>query len=117
MSYQNILYEKEDHVVIITLNRPEAHNALNQATAKELQTAWKAFRDDKDAFVAVITGAGEKAFSAGWDLKDAAALETLGDWDEYRQAMVHQGKCLIRITIDAWGPISKGGFPARLVDE
>ena len=39
------------------------------------------------------------------------------DWDEYRQAMVHQGKCLIRITIDAWGPISKGGFPARLVDE
>ena len=36
------------------------------------------------------------------------------DWDEYRQAMVAQGKCLIRLTIDRWGPIAKGGFPARL---
>ncbi len=39
------------------------------------------------------------------------------DWDEYRQAMAHQGKSLIRLTIDQWGPISKGGFPARLVEE
>jgi PPOX class probable F420-dependent enzyme len=36
------------------------------------------------------------------------------DWEEYRQAMVAQGKCLIRITIQRWGPIAKGGFPARL---
>lgn len=36
------------------------------------------------------------------------------DWDEYRQAMVDQGKCLIRVSIDSWGPISKGGFPPRL---
>ncbi len=39
------------------------------------------------------------------------------DWEEYRQAMAHQGKCLIRLTIDQWGPISKGGFPARLAEE
>ncbi|MFU8854231.1 PPOX class F420-dependent oxidoreductase [Micromonospora sp. SL1-18] len=38
------------------------------------------------------------------------------DWDEYRQAMVKQGKSLIRVTIDAWGPIATGGFPARLAD-
>jgi PPOX class probable F420-dependent enzyme len=38
------------------------------------------------------------------------------DWDEYRQAMVTQGKSLIRITIDRWGPIATGGFPARLAD-
>ena len=38
------------------------------------------------------------------------------DWDEYRQAMVDQGKSLIRITITRWGPIARGGFPARLVD-
>ena len=37
------------------------------------------------------------------------------DWDEYRQAMRDQGKSLIRVTIDAWGPIATGGFPARLV--
>lgn len=36
------------------------------------------------------------------------------DWDEYRSAMVKQGKCLIRITIERWGPIATGGFPARL---
>ena len=36
------------------------------------------------------------------------------DWDEYRAAMSAQGKSLIRITIDRWGPIAKGGFPARL---
>jgi PPOX class probable F420-dependent enzyme len=38
------------------------------------------------------------------------------DWDEYRQAMRDQGKSLIRITIDGWGPIATGGFPARLAD-
>ena len=39
------------------------------------------------------------------------------DWNEYRQAMAHQGKCLIRLTITQWGPISKGGFPARLAED
>mgnify|MGYP000415606740 CR=1 FL=1 len=39
------------------------------------------------------------------------------DWDEYRQAMVHQGKCLIRLTPRRWGPIATGGFPARLADD
>lgn len=38
------------------------------------------------------------------------------DWDEYRQAMVDQGKVLLRITVERWGPIAKGGFPARLAD-
>ncbi|MBB5828399.1 PPOX class F420-dependent oxidoreductase [Micromonospora carbonacea] len=38
------------------------------------------------------------------------------DWDEYRAAMVRQGKSLIRVTIDDWGPIATGGFPARLAD-
>ncbi len=38
------------------------------------------------------------------------------DWDEYRQAMIDQGKVLIRITIESWSPISKGGFPAHLAD-
>ena len=38
------------------------------------------------------------------------------DWDEYRQAMVNQGKCLIRLTIEQWGPIAKGGFPQSVAD-
>ncbi|MFF5171498.1 PPOX class F420-dependent oxidoreductase [Micromonospora sp. NPDC000089] len=38
------------------------------------------------------------------------------DWDEYRRAMAAQGKSLIRVTVDSWGPIATGGFPARLAD-
>ena len=38
------------------------------------------------------------------------------DWDEYRSAMVAQGKCLLRLTIDSWGPIATGGFPAHLAE-
>ncbi len=38
------------------------------------------------------------------------------DWDEYRRAMIKQGKVLLRLSIERWGPISRGGFPARLVD-
>lgn len=39
------------------------------------------------------------------------------DWDEYRQAMVERGKCLLRLTIDRWGPIAVGGFPASAAEE
>ena len=39
------------------------------------------------------------------------------DWDEYRAAMVRQGKSLLRLTPDRWGPIATGGFPARLVED
>jgi PPOX class probable F420-dependent enzyme len=39
------------------------------------------------------------------------------DWDEYRRAMIAQGKVLIRVEPDAWGPVSRGGFPARLVGD
>ena len=49
MSYKNILYEQEDHVVTITINRPEAHNCINNETNLELQDAWKTFRDDEGA--------------------------------------------------------------------
>jgi len=38
------------------------------------------------------------------------------DWDEYRKAMVDQGKCLIRLSIERWGPVAKGGFPARVAE-
>ncbi len=39
------------------------------------------------------------------------------DWDEYREAMLRQGKCLIRVEIDDWGPIATGGFPPRLAED
>ncbi|MBU2549307.1 MAG: enoyl-CoA hydratase/isomerase family protein [Proteobacteria bacterium] len=119
MTYENILYEKSDHVVTITLNRPQAHNALSRDTARELHQAWKTFRDDRDAFVAVITGSGDRVFCAGWDLNDAAALESIGDWDEYRNMVYNdEGPCGYTRRVDIFKPIiaavNGGAFAAGL---
>jgi E-phenylitaconyl-CoA hydratase len=64
-----ILYEKKDKIAIITINRPEAMNAIDPETTEELAKAWLDFRDDPDRWVGILTGAGDKAFSAGADLK------------------------------------------------
>lgn len=64
-----ILYEQQDRVVTITINRPEAMNAIDPETHFELIDAWIRFRDDPEAWVAILTGAGDRAFSAGADLK------------------------------------------------
>ncbi|OGK82615.1 MAG: hypothetical protein A2X53_06900 [Candidatus Rokubacteria bacterium GWA2_70_23] len=104
--YRNILYEKTDHVVTITLNRPKVHNCISQKTSEELQTAWKTFRDDDDAFVAIITGAGDRAFSAGWDLQEAAALTTLGTFDQFRVNVYNsEGYCGYSRRADIFKPI------------
>jgi enoyl-CoA hydratase/carnithine racemase len=64
----NILYEKRDRIAYVTLNRPDALNALDQATNDELWTAWKDFAEDEAVDVAILTGVG-RAFCAGADLK------------------------------------------------
>jgi enoyl-CoA hydratase/carnithine racemase len=64
-----VLYRKDDHVVTITYNRPERLNAINGAMREGLNEAWLAFRDDEDAWVAILTGSG-RAFCAGADIKD-----------------------------------------------
>ena len=66
-----VLYELEDHVATITLNRPEARNAINGALREDLNAAWDRFRDDEDAWVGILTANGP-TFSAGADLKDGA---------------------------------------------
>ncbi len=72
-------YEQQDRVVTITLDRPEAMNAIDPEMHQDLIEAWTRFRDDPDAWVAILTGAGEKAFSAGADLKklDPAGVRAL----------------------------------------
>jgi E-phenylitaconyl-CoA hydratase len=64
-----VLYEVEDRIATITLNRPEAMNSIDPETQQALVETWTRFRDDPDAWVAILTGAGDKAFSAGADLK------------------------------------------------
>jgi len=63
-------YKKEGRIAIFTINRPEALNAMNVEAQRELQQAMTDFRNDPDLWVGIITGAGEKAFCAGADIKD-----------------------------------------------
>jgi enoyl-CoA hydratase/carnithine racemase len=66
-----VLYELDGHVATITYNRPDALNAINGEMRRGLNDAFARFRDDEDAWVAIVTGAG-KAFCAGADLPDGA---------------------------------------------
>ncbi|PYM83372.1 MAG: enoyl-CoA hydratase [Candidatus Rokuibacteriota bacterium] len=65
----SVLYAQTDRLVTITINRPEAMNAIDPETHQALIDAWTRFRDDDTAWVAILTGAGDRAFSAGADLK------------------------------------------------
>ena len=69
MSFETILFDVDDHVATITINRPERLNATNDQTRTELGQAWGMVRDDPEIRVAIITGAGDRAFSAGQDIK------------------------------------------------
>src|SRR3989442_5590712 len=64
-----VLYEQKDRVVTTTMNRPEVMNRTDPGTHEALVAAWTGFRDDDSGWVAILTGAGDKAFSAGADLK------------------------------------------------
>jgi enoyl-CoA hydratase len=82
--YEQISYAQDGPVTLITIERPERMNAIGPQTHRELVDAWGRFRDDDDAHVAVLTGAGERAFSAGGDLKaalDGEPLELAGSSD------------------------------------
>ena len=70
-----VIYEKRDHVAIITLNRPERMNALGSELGAELRQAEAEFAADDDAWIGIYTGAGDRAFCAGRDLKEAAEQE------------------------------------------
>jgi enoyl-CoA hydratase/carnithine racemase len=66
------MYEKKDHLAMLTMNRPETMNAMNATMRQEMGEALQDFKDDNDSWVLIITGAGDKAFSAGVDLKEMA---------------------------------------------
>lgn len=66
--FQNIIYEKRDRLAYVTLNRPQRRNAIDPATSAEIRRAFTAFAEDDDLWVAILTGAGDQAFSAGADL-------------------------------------------------
>jgi enoyl-CoA hydratase len=91
-----ILRERRGNVEILTINRPEARNAINLAVAEALSEALDDIVADDDAWVVVLTGAGDKAFSAGMDLKAFARGE-------------------FPITEQGFGGITKRSFPKPII--
>ncbi|GCD76849.1 enoyl-CoA hydratase [Thermaurantimonas aggregans] len=74
MNYNNLLIQKSNNRAVITINRPEKLNALNKPTIEELHNALTVLKEDKEARVIIITGAGQKAFVAGADISEFASF-------------------------------------------
>lgn len=93
MAYETLIVETRDAVGLITLNRPQALNALNSAVLKELREAYAAFHAD-DAIGAIVLTGSERAFAAGADIKEMQPLEFadvykadfISGWDEIAKA-------------------------------
>ncbi len=77
MAYENIIFNNQDGIALITFNRPKALNALNIALLKELSEALDAIIADENIRVLVLTGTGEKSFVAGADITELATFNAL----------------------------------------
>lgn len=112
-----VTYEITDRVAWLTINRPEARNALSKAVRDGLWDGFRRFADDADADVLVLTGAGGKAFCAGGDLKEMAGAAMRippPDFLPYLQRTVHTDKPVIAAVN---GVAFAGGFLlAQMVD-
>ena len=98
-----VTYELEDHIATITLNRPEALNAINGALREDLNAAWERFRDEEDAWVGILTANGN-VFCAGGDLKDGkGAVGTFAGtfWEKPTINSFESGMELFKPTIAA----------------
>jgi len=104
-------YEKEGKIAIFTINRPEALNAINVQASRELHEAMIDFRDDPNLWVGIITGAGDKAFCAGADIKDMLPFmkEHLGNNQRAMPATPMRGLELWKPLIAAINGIALGG--------
>lgn len=78
MEYKNILFEVKNKIAFTTINRPDKLNALNNATLTELKDCFTSIKNDDAVNVAILTGAGEKAFVAGADISELNKLNVVG---------------------------------------
>jgi enoyl-CoA hydratase/carnithine racemase len=94
-----VIYEKQGHVAHIKLNRPERLNAISRSMARELAEIWVDFRDDRDSWVAVLSGNG-KSFCSGADMEEVGA----DTWD-FRQSFAFGDDSLSPSKYHVWKPI------------
>ena len=106
---QGIVITRTGAIIEVRLDRPKA-NAIDLAASHALNDTFKTFRDDKDLRVCIVTGTGEKFFSAGWDLKAAAGGEASdSDWGEGGFAGLNHPRNLNKPVIAAINGIACGG--------
>jgi enoyl-CoA hydratase/carnithine racemase len=111
MNYEHIIVSSTAHVTTICLNRPQSMNAINAAMHEELQAALDTFAADDDQFIGVITGAGQRAFCAGSDLKAIAEGGKHADYPKNGYAGLIERFDLNKPLI-AWAVASKSPWPA-----
>src|SRR5574340_1208228 len=99
-TYENILFEKKGAIAYVTVNRPKVLNALNMATMEELRAAFTAIKEDKAVRVAILTGAGEKAFIAGADTNELAKHNAI-EAKEY----THRGQAVLDLIENLGKPV------------
>jgi len=95
-----LLFENRDHIARLTINRPEAMNAMDPETYKQLSEAWIEVRDNPDIWVAIITGAGDRAFTAGADLK-----RTIPRRPEMWEFWQTQAEQILNRGLEVWKPV------------
>ena len=94
----NVRYELKHHVARVTIDRPERLNAVDLETERELIATWERIEKDRDVRVVVLTGAGDRAFSAGADMKGGSDLSGLEYWAAARPGGF--GGIALRDTLD-----------------
>ena len=95
-----LLFDVADHVATLTINRPEAMNAMDPETYHELSQAWIEVRDNPEIWCAIITGAGDRAFTAGADLKRTIPREPelWSFWQTQSEQILNRG-------LEVWKPV------------
>src|SRR5437660_9488122 len=100
MTYENILLEKKNAIAYVTVNRPKVLNALSLATIEELGVAFQEIKNDSSIRVAILTGAGEKAFVAGADIGELAKQDVVSG-KEY----AHRGQAVLDLIENLGKPV------------
>jgi len=111
MGWKNIIYEKENRIGFITLNRPEVYNALNASLLGELGEVVEEVKNDSGIGVVILTGAGEKAFVSGADISEIPASNAILAWATSRdhQSILNQLERLGKPSIAAINGYCLGG--------
>jgi enoyl-CoA hydratase/carnithine racemase len=92
MSYETVIYEVQDGVASVTLNRPEVHNAMNNAMRRELTAIFGGLRTDDAVRVVLVAGGGERAFSAGADIREFVEPQAPTQFRESRRRLDFRGE-------------------------